>query len=90
MRDSRLDLLSTNKTPVISTPYDPIHLTHVGFDFNTGQCELRIRAGRRFADTSQTPACPRNGRRSLMRMALLGPSRRRIQTRFVLLILRQV
>lgn len=33
------DLLTTtnNKTPVISTPYDPIHLTHVGFDYNTGQ-----------------------------------------------------
>ncbi|TXT09059.1 hypothetical protein VHUM_02533 [Vanrija humicola] len=33
------DLLnnSTTKQPVISTPYDPIHLTHVGFDYNTGQ-----------------------------------------------------
>ncbi|ORX39161.1 kinase-like domain-containing protein [Kockovaella imperatae] len=31
------DLLTTNKAPVISTPYDPIHLTHVGFDYNTGQ-----------------------------------------------------
>ncbi|KAL7421293.1 hypothetical protein Q5752_004178 [Cryptotrichosporon argae] len=31
------DLLTTNKQPVISTPYDPIHLTHVGFDYNTGQ-----------------------------------------------------
>lgn len=30
---------NSNKAPVISTPYDPIHLTHVGFDFNTGQCE---------------------------------------------------
>ncbi|KAL1407593.1 hypothetical protein Q8F55_007026 [Vanrija albida] len=28
---------STTKQPVISTPYDPIHLTHVGFDYNTGQ-----------------------------------------------------
>ena len=33
------ELLTTSKAPVISTPYDPIHLTHVGFDFNTGQCE---------------------------------------------------
>ncbi|KAI9636781.1 kinase-like domain-containing protein [Dioszegia hungarica] len=31
------DLLSSEKKPTISTPYDPIHLTHVGFDFNTGQ-----------------------------------------------------
>ncbi|WRT69084.1 uncharacterized protein IL334_006067 [Kwoniella shivajii] len=31
------DLLTTSKPPVISTPYDPIHLTHVGFDYNTGQ-----------------------------------------------------
>ena len=33
------DLLSKEKAPIISKPYDPIHLTHVGFDFNTGQCE---------------------------------------------------
>jgi hypothetical protein len=33
-----IDLLGKEKTPVISTPYDPIHLTHVGFDYNTGQC----------------------------------------------------
>jgi p21-activated kinase 1 len=32
-------LSKDTKAPVISTPYDPIHLTHVGFDFNTGQCE---------------------------------------------------
>ncbi|ORY33115.1 kinase-like domain-containing protein [Naematelia encephala] len=32
-----LSVFSTNKAPVISTPYDPIHLTHVGFDYNTGQ-----------------------------------------------------
>ncbi|KAK1922615.1 kinase-like domain-containing protein [Papiliotrema laurentii] len=32
------DLLTKDtKPPVISTPYDPIHLTHVGFDYNTGQ-----------------------------------------------------
>ncbi|KAK8844042.1 hypothetical protein IAR55_006836 [Kwoniella newhampshirensis] len=31
------DLLTISKPPVISTPYDPIHLTHVGFDYNTGQ-----------------------------------------------------
>lgn len=35
------DLLGKEKAPVISTPYDPIHLTHVGFDYNTGQCESR-------------------------------------------------
>ncbi|KAK4683767.1 hypothetical protein P7C73_g6462, partial [Tremellales sp. Uapishka_1] len=31
------ELLNTSKPPVISTPYDPIHLTHVGFDYNSGQ-----------------------------------------------------
>ncbi|WVQ81098.1 hypothetical protein IAT38_003220 [Cryptococcus sp. DSM 104549] len=32
------DLLSTNsKPPVISKPYDPVHVTHVGFDFQTGK-----------------------------------------------------
>ncbi|BEJ15763.1 hypothetical protein CspHIS471_0503680 [Cutaneotrichosporon sp. HIS471] len=32
------DFLNTNqKNLVISTPYDPIHLTHVGYDYNTGQ-----------------------------------------------------
>jgi p21-activated kinase 1 len=36
------DLLGKEKAPVISTPYDPIHLTHVGFDYNTGQCEFSI------------------------------------------------
>jgi p21-activated kinase 1 len=36
-----IDLLGKEKAPVISTPYDPIHLTHVGFDYNTGQCESR-------------------------------------------------
>lgn len=38
------DLLGKEKTPVISTPYDPIHLTHVGFDYNTGQCRSHFRA----------------------------------------------
>ena len=39
--DNKTDLLNSNdaKKPIISTPYDPIHLTHVGFDYNTGQCE---------------------------------------------------
>lgn len=39
--DTQTDLLNSNdaKKPIISTPYDPIHLTHVGFDYNTGQCE---------------------------------------------------
>jgi p21-activated kinase 1 len=37
---SALDLLNTNKQVVISTPYDPVHLTHVGFNSDTGECEL--------------------------------------------------
>jgi p21-activated kinase 1 len=40
------DLLGKEKTPVISTPYDPIHLTHVGFDYNTGQCRSFIQRKR--------------------------------------------
>ncbi|KIR82418.1 STE/STE20/PAKA protein kinase [Cryptococcus gattii E566] len=31
------DLLGKDKTPVISKPYDPVHVTHVGFDFQTGK-----------------------------------------------------
>lgn len=38
------DLLSNDKKPSISMPYDPIHLTHVGFDVKTGSCELACRA----------------------------------------------
>ena len=33
-------LTKDNKPPVISTPYDPIHLTHVGYNYQTGQCKL--------------------------------------------------
>ncbi|KAJ9104015.1 hypothetical protein QFC19_004149 [Naganishia cerealis] len=31
------DLLSKDKQPVISGPYDPVHLTHVGFNSDTGE-----------------------------------------------------
>ncbi|OCH96240.1 Pkinase-domain-containing protein [Obba rivulosa] len=31
------DFLSSNKRPEISTPYDPVHLTHVGFNASTGE-----------------------------------------------------
>ncbi len=37
---SATDLFANNKAPVISTPYDPVHLTHVGFNQDTGECEL--------------------------------------------------
>ncbi|OLL25753.1 Serine/threonine-protein kinase SMU1 [Neolecta irregularis DAH-3] len=30
-------VLGQQKKVEISTPYDPVHLTHVGFDFNTGE-----------------------------------------------------
>jgi hypothetical protein len=33
------DLLSKDKSPVISGPYDPVHLTHVGFNSDTGECK---------------------------------------------------
>jgi p21-activated kinase 1 len=29
------DLLNSTKRPEISTPYDPVHLTHVGFNSST-------------------------------------------------------
>ena len=32
-----LDFLNTPKKPEISTPYDPVHLTHVGFNSSTGE-----------------------------------------------------
>lgn len=32
-----LDLLSTQKRVEVSAPYDPVHLTHVGFNSNTGE-----------------------------------------------------
>ena len=31
------DFLNTSKRPEISTPYDPVHLTHVGFNNSTGE-----------------------------------------------------
>lgn len=31
------DFLSSSKRPEISTPYDPVHLTHVGFNSSTGE-----------------------------------------------------
>lgn len=31
------DFLNTTKRPEISTPYDPVHLTHVGFNTSTGE-----------------------------------------------------
>ncbi|KIO30597.1 hypothetical protein M407DRAFT_60973, partial [Tulasnella calospora MUT 4182] len=31
------DFLTTAKRPEISTPYDPVHLTHVGFNSSTGE-----------------------------------------------------
>ncbi|KAG9009576.1 signal transducing kinase of the PAK [Tulasnella sp. 427] len=31
------DFLATPKRPEISTPYDPVHLTHVGFNSSTGE-----------------------------------------------------
>ncbi|KAI9464831.1 STE/STE20/PAKA protein kinase [Russula earlei] len=31
------DLLNSNRRPEISTPYDPVHLTHVGFNSSTGE-----------------------------------------------------
>lgn len=32
-----LDFLTPAKKPEISTPYDPVHLTHVGFNSSTGE-----------------------------------------------------
>jgi hypothetical protein len=32
-----LDMLSDKKKVEISTPYDPVHLTHVGFNVDTGE-----------------------------------------------------
>lgn len=31
------DFLNSSKRPEISTPYDPVHLTHVGFNSSTGE-----------------------------------------------------
>ena len=31
------DFLNSNRRPEISTPYDPVHLTHVGFNSSTGE-----------------------------------------------------
>lgn len=34
---SFMSFMSSSKRPEISTPYDPVHLTHVGFNANTGE-----------------------------------------------------
>ena len=31
------EFLNNSKRPEISTPYDPVHLTHVGFNTSTGE-----------------------------------------------------
>lgn len=31
------DIVNPSKRPEISTPYDPVHLTHVGFNTSTGE-----------------------------------------------------
>jgi p21-activated kinase 1 len=33
---------NTNKKVEISTPYDPVHLTHVGFNSDTGEFTVRL------------------------------------------------
>jgi len=37
MLEFMTDLLNSNKRPEVSTPYDPVHLTHVGFNSCTGE-----------------------------------------------------
>lgn len=39
---ARLDFLSTQKRVEISSPYDPVHLTHVGFNQETGEFTVKI------------------------------------------------
>lgn len=41
-----------NKKFEISTPYDPVHLTHVGFNSDTGEFTVRLYQPRRRADDS--------------------------------------
>lgn len=49
-KDEDADLLGKDKTPVISKPYDPVHVTHVGFDFQTGKCTSLVLLGIRTKD----------------------------------------
>jgi p21-activated kinase 1 len=37
MLGGMFDFLAPSKRPEISTPYDPVHLTHVGFNSSTGE-----------------------------------------------------
>jgi len=37
MLGGMFDFLASSKRPEISTAYDPVHLTHVGFDSSTGE-----------------------------------------------------
>ena len=37
MLGGMFDFLASSKRPEISTPYDPVHLTHVGFNSSTGE-----------------------------------------------------
>lgn len=38
-----LDLLSSDKKMEISSPYNPVHLTHVGYNLDTGEFTVRTR-----------------------------------------------
>lgn len=37
------DLLSSDKKIEISSPYNPVHLTHVGYNLDTGEFTVRMR-----------------------------------------------
>jgi hypothetical protein len=50
------DFLNSNKRPEISTPYDPVHLTHVGFNFSTGEFTGLPKSGNNFYKTAGFPS----------------------------------
>lgn len=81
-----VDLLGKDKTPVISKPYDPVHVTHVGFDFQTGKCtslssclfrDYEQKTDER--DKKKIPVCRLNGNKSSTTM--VSPKTSKNETR---------
>jgi hypothetical protein len=78
------DLLTSQKGRVeISTPYNPVHLTHVGYNNDTGEFTVRAAQSERGAHVVDSNlvhrACRKNGSSSWPRAGSRGRSRLRIR-----------
>lgn len=82
------NLVGTPRRPAISAPENPVHVTHVGYDQETGEftvcsdTEITSSLKHDFADIDVLRACRRNGKRRFKQTASPSKSRRRIRKPF--------